>query len=610
MLFVLMMNSFAQHFSGPATGKITGYITLNTDDFSNSKSFENNQPKPRKKAEDGIVNFNLFGDDINHELIERQEAIFKTERNTTANLNEYLNFEGPSIDGNSCWVPDCNISPGPSDVLIAINTTFWITDKQGNPLKKIDANEWYSNFVGDGLVFDPKSFYDYRSNRFYLMYLYFERATKTTQFMISVSDDSTAEGNWNNWVFPADLNGKDPVEIWADFPSMVINEETLSIAVDMFEYNEVNPVYSKLRVIQLSDLLQENPVEINYTDFWDFRSPTQPNLTIRTLKLVHDFDSNGNIYLTGFDVNQFAQNYIVVYEIEDVFGDVNINGIRVETSEFSLTPHMQQKDGVYPMQLFHLFYSEMVLRHEKIYIAHSTRDGSLASIHYMEVNINNWTLDNELLIGKRNSFYGYPDLIVDENKNVFMVYQRTNSLEYPGVFYSVKTADSENFGIDVPLMLGQGDMSKIGCGSQNQYIRFCDYTDIMFDPSDQNKVWLMGEYIGADNRWKTRVGVISLNQTVNISDENIIEDKFRLKQNYPNPFNPSTTISYSIPTESFVSLKIYNLLGSEIKSLINEYKNPGDHNYILNASSMSTGVYFYKIVAGNFTKTRKMILSK
>lgn len=79
-------------------------------------------------------------------------------------------------------------------------------------------------------------------------------------------------------------------------------------------------------------------------------------------------------------------------------------------------------------------------------------------------------------------------------------------------------------------------------------------------------------------------------------------------QNYPNPFNPSTVISFSVPYDSYVSIKIYNLLGEEINTLVNKVMNAGEYNISWNAGDISAGIYFYKFSAGGFSKTNKMIL--
>ena len=83
---------------------------------------------------------------------------------------------------------------------------------------------------------------------------------------------------------------------------------------------------------------------------------------------------------------------------------------------------------------------------------------------------------------------------------------------------------------------------------------------------------------------------------------------FQINQNYPNPFNPITTIKYQIPKLSFVTLKVYDILGNEIATLVNEEKTTGNYQIEFDASSLSSGIYFYRIQSGDFVQTRKMVL--
>lgn len=87
-------------------------------------------------------------------------------------------------------------------------------------------------------------------------------------------------------------------------------------------------------------------------------------------------------------------------------------------------------------------------------------------------------------------------------------------------------------------------------------------------------------------------------------------EKFNLEQNYPNPFNPTTKIRYSIPSSIFTSLKVYDLLGNEVATLVNEEKPIGSYEVNFNASTLSSGVYLYRLTAGSFTEMKKMILMK
>jgi murein DD-endopeptidase MepM/ murein hydrolase activator NlpD len=91
---------------------------------------------------------------------------------------------------------------------------------------------------------------------------------------------------------------------------------------------------------------------------------------------------------------------------------------------------------------------------------------------------------------------------------------------------------------------------------------------------------------------------------------NIAPDDFKLEQNYPNPFNPATTITYAMPQAGFVTLKIYDMLGNEVQTLVNESKNSGSHSVTFDAGKLTSGIYMYRLQAGNFTETKKMLLLK
>ncbi len=97
---------------------------------------------------------------------------------------------------------------------------------------------------------------------------------------------------------------------------------------------------------------------------------------------------------------------------------------------------------------------------------------------------------------------------------------------------------------------------------------------------------------------------------VAVLDETQVPNSFILNQNYPNPFNPSTKISYSIPLLSKVQIKVYDILGNEVETLVNEEKSVGSYDVIWNAKDLASGIYFYRINAGDFIQTKKMILLK
>jgi hypothetical protein len=121
---------------------------------------------------------------------------------------------------------------------------------------------------------------------------------------------------------------------------------------------------------------------------------------------------------------------------------------------------------------------------------------------------------------------------------------------------------------------------------------------------------------GAGNQPTLRVDGIRVMTTWSIATS--VEEKstdhvptsFALSQNYPNPFNPSTNVTYQLAKEGFVSVKVYDVLGQEAATLVNEYKSPGSYQVTWNAAGLNSGIYFCRMETGSFTETKKMILVK
>lgn len=94
------------------------------------------------------------------------------------------------------------------------------------------------------------------------------------------------------------------------------------------------------------------------------------------------------------------------------------------------------------------------------------------------------------------------------------------------------------------------------------------------------------------------------------SGNNQIPVDFKLKQNYPNPFNPVTKIEYSLPRNSYVEIDVYDISGKHIRSIVNGYESAGDHIAVFEGNDLASGVYFYVLVAGEFSESKKMVLIK
>jgi len=146
----------------------------------------------------------------------------------------------------------------------------------------------------------------------------------------------------------------------------------------------------------------------------------------------------------------------------------------------------------------------------------------------------------------------------------------------------------------------------VSLGNKNQYIKFSAicldsvYAQFKLDISSNDNLF-----------WSDTFSVFVHRDTTGIKllDQNF-PNEFSLNQNYPNPFNPITNIEFSIPKTEFVTLKIYNLLGQKVSTLVSEKMKPGKYTYTWDAERLATGIYFYKLEAGEKTQIKKMILMK
>ncbi len=169
-----------------------------------------------------------------------------------------------------------------------------------------------------------------------------------------------------------------------------------------------------------------------------------------------------------------------------------------------------------------------------------------------------------------------------------------------------------NYGFEIERRVGS-PKSSVGSQSQNTwekigFIQGHGNSNSMKEYSFIDKTVLNGKYFyrlkQIDND-----GGYSYSKEVEVKTE-VIPTEFALFQNYPNPFNPATTINYQLPANSFVTLKVYDVLGREVKSLINERQDAGYYKIEFGASSLSSGIYVYRIIADKFSSIKKCILVK
>jgi len=229
---------------------------------------------------------------------------------------------------------------------------------------------------------------------------------------------------------------------------------------------------------------------------------------------------------------------------------------------------------------------------------------------------NNWTCLNNPVKGIPSDIYFDDSLqIVEDNRSIFL------STNFGSDWHKIFIDSVSTFARPTPLFCSDS--------KKHVYVNLHDYSnnnESFYYSNNLGKTFnkfystnnlnTLKMFSSSDDRLYIApqgFGLLKYNGdfTSDVTKE-IITSKYKLYQNYPNPFNPTTTINYSIPIESFVTIKIYDLLGKEVATLVNEFQKPGTYNYQLSTSNyqLSSGVYFYQLQAGNFIATKKLILLK
>jgi hypothetical protein len=170
----------------------------------------------------------------------------------------------------------------------------------------------------------------------------------------------------------------------------------------------------------------------------------------------------------------------------------------------------------------------------------------------------------------------------------YTVYNPKSSAYYFNVYNNINDTVS----------IGTIPASKSGCSTGSISLNIDSTVTLRIKPYGNSSICVM--QLGIDASGPVGIKTSDLNAPLT----------FSLNQNYPNPFNPQTLIGYTLQVASKTILKVYNVLGEEIATLVNEVQQAGSHSVNFNAGNLASGVYFYKLTAGSYVQTKKMILLK
>jgi len=245
---------------------------------------------------------------------------------------------------------------------------------------------------------------------------------------------------------------------------------------------------------------------------------------------------------------------------------------------------------------------------------------SLVKLHADDTTWTAYTNPDTLLDARAD------DIAIDASNNIWILGREYYSdfihlIKFDGTNWTVYYDESESFQSFSPFSMNIDESNNIWIATRYDGVKKFDGTDWMvYDASNSG---LPGNWIGCitidefNNKWigtYEGLAVFNENGIVSVDDDKTLQvtipNDYLLYQNYPNPFNPVTKIKYSVPQFTQVTIKVFDMLGNEIETLISEEKQAGTYEITWYAESLPSGIYFYRLQAGSFVETKKMVLMK
>jgi len=503
---------------GPKSGSVPGGVTVTTDIFS---AISKSTPKPfvsgRPHRGDPVVS-----ETESRPQLKTLNPIFVEDNASTVDdaITRPLileDFEGIPDQG-VFPPPDPVIAVGPDHIMACVNTRFRIWDKDGTVLKTIEASDWFSELLpSQWVMYNPKVRYDHFDNRWLMVWLIDDGTWKvwgdTSYFLISVSDDSDPLGTWYNWAIPSHTVGDSAAGNIAAYEGVGFDEEALYITSNQHIPPVGNFEYVKIRIFDKSQFYHNDAGSVTWTDFWDIRDPDLLTLGVMQLMPAVTYGSPGQYFLLCSSRNSPGSDYNI-FKIINPLHDPSLSAGSILVSQYVYPFHPNQLGGGQLRVGWRLRgESAVVYRDSTLYVVHHIASGPMymySGLRYARINPFVDTLMEEVTYAQNGYWYFYPAMMVDQNRNVAITFNRSSTSEYVGAFLTGRREeDPPGLSQSVLVKAGEANFVRIDSLGEN---RWGDYNGIALDPADEDVIWSFTEYAASPantwGTWMARIKVI------------------------------------------------------------------------------------------------------
>lgn len=494
---------------GPRSGTVNNGVVTNTDNFSAVASVPVSQPKIKKPNVNKRVPKIQAPLNVMSPLAPYGSNYFedRSERSLGKEISRPVAlqiFEG--IPQTNFIPPDPILAVGPNHVMVSVNSTFRIFDKNGTIMKTIDADAWFNQVIPGASTFDPIVMYDHFDQRWIFVMLHVDDAQKKSYILLGVSDDSDPLGLWYNWAMPSNTLGDSVVSNWTDYARVGFDKDAVYITGNQFGFI-TGFDYSKVRVIPKAQLYQNNSHAISWNDFWDFRDPDNLSSIIFGLRPSISFGNSGKQFLLN-DSPYFLGTFFTLWTMDSVLTSPKISGKNVPVVQYFPSPDADQLEGsALPIETFGAdIRNEPIYRDSSLWAVHAVASGTdknYSSVRYVKIDPFLHQTKEDVSFGLEGYWHSYPALMLNKNGDMTITYSRSGFDEYIGAFVTGrKKNDPPGLAPSVALRDGRGNYSVDFSSGRN---RWGDYSGIGLDPTDETSIWTHTEFAAGRNKWGTWV---------------------------------------------------------------------------------------------------------
>ncbi|MCI0452265.1 MAG: T9SS type A sorting domain-containing protein [Candidatus Latescibacteria bacterium] len=562
--------------------------------------------------------------------------------------------------------PDPHCAAGPDHVIVIGNVTIEWRPRAGIadlPQYQASLKSFFSGLpgppAGPGTTlgtncFDPKVIYDQYAGRFVVVALERTDTPNPSESRILVGVSKTSDPNDGWWLHSIDSKvNMGGLDRWADYPGLGVDDKAVYITNNMFAFSAGGSVYGGTRLWILRKTNAYAGPNNNY--FAAVYDPfTDPNSVPTTAQPAHMFGPPGvgsagrplGTFLTSFSgLTDGTDDFIQVIEVTDPYTTVGGPFFTLQFINFGdLDGGVGMPDApqlglpAYPIETNDRRALNAVWRAGNLYTCAQivplgvVVDAGQATAHWWRVDTSTpapglvladqGDVGGEDLGGSTHTFF--PSVMVDCDLNMAIGFAASNAGIYCGAYYATRMATDPpgTIGFTWALKSGEAPYKRFHSGNRN---RWGDYSGLALCPAGEAEFFVFNEYAGPvgtpgtgfngpeDGRWFTKLGWFRLKEATPVADAPATGT--RLAQNVPNPFNPTTTIPFSLAARGPATVSVFDTSGRLVRTLVDETRAAGDHvvrwdGRDARGRSVASGVYFYRLVAGSVTESKKMVLLK